>query len=398
MIRVANTTPGIVSFEQTVAKGSTAQIASAQIAKASAELGSARVEMDNATFRLQKAEESMKATKIAYFEAVEKSAWNKDELRKSYNNALAGYREADARFAKASEVFTTAESVFNSLNDLAKGKTPKALRSEADAHDKKTEEAKASGDFDAVQQHAQASAKLRAEAKEMEDDSNEEKRGQEVSDVAKREFSDAKRQSLAQEGKAMPDGSYPIETKGDLANAVQSFGRAKSPAQVKSHIIRQAQALNAVDLLPEEWMKPAVQKAEKGEWKKPWLDDSSDESSDDSSDDTGDDSSKEAPAKTVGKAQAWLVICPTCGGEDDTCPTCDGTGSVPEDQSDETSDTSDEMTKAKKKPAVAESPEDDSTDDSEMDDSGMEDSDSDEGYVAKSAFSTESLLYPHISK
>src|SRR5579863_9608422 len=39
-------------------------------------------------------------------------------------------------------------------------------------------------------------------------------------------FSDEKRSKLAKEGKALPDGSYPIENGGDLHRAIQAYGRA----------------------------------------------------------------------------------------------------------------------------------------------------------------------------
>lgn len=69
----------------------------------------------------------------------------------------------------------------------------------------------------------------------------------------KRDVSAEQRQKLADEGKAMPDGSYPIATAADLKNAVQSFGRANNPAAVKAHIKRRAKALGMVDALPKEW-------------------------------------------------------------------------------------------------------------------------------------------------
>ena len=69
----------------------------------------------------------------------------------------------------------------------------------------------------------------------------------------KRDFSDEDRKRLAASGAAMPDGGYPIETKGDLHNAVQAFGRAKNKAETKAHIISRARALGALDALPDDW-------------------------------------------------------------------------------------------------------------------------------------------------
>ena len=73
------------------------------------------------------------------------------------------------------------------------------------------------------------------------------------SDLFKRDVSDKEREALAARGAAMPDGSYPIANVSDLKNAIQAFGRAKNPNAVKKHIIRRARALNALDVLPDDW-------------------------------------------------------------------------------------------------------------------------------------------------
>ena len=70
--------------------------------------------------------------------------------------------------------------------------------------------------------------------------------------LEKKDYSTDERRRLAREGKALPDGSYPIVTVEDLRNAIQAFGRNPTPA-VKRHIIRRARALGKVDLLPENW-------------------------------------------------------------------------------------------------------------------------------------------------
>lgn len=69
----------------------------------------------------------------------------------------------------------------------------------------------------------------------------------------KRERSMETRRRLAQEGLAMPDGSYPIVTPQDLRNAIQAFGRADDPQATKEHIKRRARALGLTDILPENW-------------------------------------------------------------------------------------------------------------------------------------------------
>lgn len=64
-----------------------------------------------------------------------------------------------------------------------------------------------------------------------------------------RDVSTEERKKLSDEGKALPDGSFPIANCDDLKNAIQSIGRAKDPAAAKRHISKRASALNCgVDL------------------------------------------------------------------------------------------------------------------------------------------------------
>jgi len=72
-------------------------------------------------------------------------------------------------------------------------------------------------------------------------------------DTEKKDYSDKQRQNLADKGMALPDGSYPIRTVGDLKNAIQAFGRAKDKAATKSHIIERAKALGKENLIPDNW-------------------------------------------------------------------------------------------------------------------------------------------------
>jgi hypothetical protein len=81
--------------------------------------------------------------------------------------------------------------------------------------------------------------------------------------VAKKEFSQEERDKAAESGEAMSDGSYPIQSKADLKNAIQSFGRAKNKKAVKAHIKARAKALGAEDELPESW-KPSAEKSAVG--------------------------------------------------------------------------------------------------------------------------------------
>lgn len=73
--------------------------------------------------------------------------------------------------------------------------------------------------------------------------------------IAQMTFSTEKREELKEKGQAMPHGEYPIRNRGDLKRAIQAFGRAKDKVKTKAWIIKRAKELNAVDLLPEDWVK-----------------------------------------------------------------------------------------------------------------------------------------------
>lgn len=72
-------------------------------------------------------------------------------------------------------------------------------------------------------------------------------------DLVKRKFTTEQRKKMAEEGKAMPDGSYPIDNKTDLMNAIRSWGRGGADSKVKAHIKRRANALGASDMIPDNW-------------------------------------------------------------------------------------------------------------------------------------------------
>lgn len=71
--------------------------------------------------------------------------------------------------------------------------------------------------------------------------------------MIKRDYNSQERQRMASMGQAMPDGSFPIKNRTDLANAIQSVGRASNYERAKAHIIRRARALGLVSMLPEDW-------------------------------------------------------------------------------------------------------------------------------------------------
>lgn len=79
-------------------------------------------------------------------------------------------------------------------------------------------------------------------------------------DIGKREFSDDQRKDLADSGKAMPDGSFPIENESDLENAIHSVGRAKDYDAARRHITSRAKDMGKTDMLPEDWPGSTAEK------------------------------------------------------------------------------------------------------------------------------------------
>lgn len=71
----------------------------------------------------------------------------------------------------------------------------------------------------------------------------------------------AKRDKLASEGKALPDGSFPIENVSDLKKAIQAYGRAKNQTAARKHITKRARALGESKLIPEDWKNAASMSA-----------------------------------------------------------------------------------------------------------------------------------------
>lgn len=63
------------------------------------------------------------------------------------------------------------------------------------------------------------------------------------------------RMKLAEEGKALKDGSFPIRNTQDLKNAIHAYGRTTpgKRGDVRRHIVKMARALDQKDLIPENW-------------------------------------------------------------------------------------------------------------------------------------------------
>jgi uncharacterized membrane protein YkoI len=77
----------------------------------------------------------------------------------------------------------------------------------------------------------------------------------EAAEIAlKRAFSEDRRMSMAKEGTAMPDGSYPIASEEDLKNAIQAYGRAKDKEATKRHIMKRAKDMGKESLIPPSWV------------------------------------------------------------------------------------------------------------------------------------------------
>jgi len=68
------------------------------------------------------------------------------------------------------------------------------------------------------------------------------------------------RKKLASEGKALPDGSYPIRDVAELKAAISGYGRSKpgKRAQIRRHIMKKARGLDRADLIPDKWKSASI--------------------------------------------------------------------------------------------------------------------------------------------
>jgi hypothetical protein len=81
--------------------------------------------------------------------------------------------------------------------------------------------------------------------------------GDEGVDADKGALTAAEREKDAEEGVAMPDGSYPIRSANDVENAVRDYYRSGKKEDVKAHIIARAKAIGAESALPDGWSRTA---------------------------------------------------------------------------------------------------------------------------------------------
>lgn len=88
---------------------------------------------------------------------------------------------------------------------------------------------------------------------DLEDEESEDEKAEQAEMELKRAFPMERREELAKEGMAMPDGSFPIVTVADLKNAIMAYGRAKDKPAAKRHIMKRARALDAWDQIPDDW-------------------------------------------------------------------------------------------------------------------------------------------------
>ena len=106
-----------------------------------------------------------------------------------------------------------------------------------------------------TKRQAELAAKVRKTKEDIDADSDYMNQMMDDSDKELAVVSRRVRERLAQEGKALKDGSYPIRNVSDLRNAVQAYGRAKPghKGAVRKHIMKQARALGRKDLIPDNW-------------------------------------------------------------------------------------------------------------------------------------------------
>jgi hypothetical protein len=141
MINVPNSDPKVVSFVQK-SNGNDGMIAAQQVAVFSRKQVEAQSALDNAHYRLAKATQSLKSAEIEYFTSVEKALGNRENLKWAYNNALAGFRDADALVVKCATDLAIADEALNSVRGIAKAGIASAAELKAACASAKTDEEK----------------------------------------------------------------------------------------------------------------------------------------------------------------------------------------------------------------------------------------------------------------
>lgn len=91
----------------------------------------------------------------------------------------------------------------------------------------------------------------------------------------KAKYSADQLRSMAANGQAMPDESYPIGDREDLANAIRAVGRGSgSHDAIRRHIIGRARALGASDMIPSNWSPSgSMSKSKESDMPEPTVED-----------------------------------------------------------------------------------------------------------------------------
>lgn len=71
--------------------------------------------------------------------------------------------------------------------------------------------------------------------------------------VMLKDYTAEQRRRMAQEGRAMPDGSFPIADCSDAENAIHAVGRARNVSATKAFIKRRVKALGCTGSIFENW-------------------------------------------------------------------------------------------------------------------------------------------------
>lgn len=75
-----------------------------------------------------------------------------------------------------------------------------------------------------------------------------------LAELGKADLSAAGRRKAAASGAAMPDGSYPIQSKSDLRKAIRAVGRGGADHdKIRAHIVKRAKALGLEAMVPDNW-------------------------------------------------------------------------------------------------------------------------------------------------
>jgi len=80
-----------------------------------------------------------------------------------------------------------------------------------------------------------------------------------------KDYSPEARKAMAKDGRALPDGSFPIADCADVKNAIQAIGRAGDPAKAKAHIKKRRSALKCDIDLPDGWATEDVEEPAVGD-------------------------------------------------------------------------------------------------------------------------------------